>query len=70
MHLTPIQPTPRQRSPAQQRLDPLNQTAGNGATGDLPAGMDEIHRIQSAPERPALVQNPPALADLLEEHKR
>jgi hypothetical protein len=32
--------------------------------------MDEIHRIEPAPERPALVQNPPALADLLDEHKR
>ena len=69
MHLPPIPPPPRQRGTAQQRLDPLHQTAGNGATGYLPAGMDEIHRIQPAPERPALVQNPPALADLLDEHQ-
>ena len=70
MHLPPITPPPRQRSPPQQRLDPLHQAAGNGAPGYLPAGMDEIHRIQPAPERPPLVQNPPALADLLDEHKR
>ena len=31
--------------------------------------MDEIHRIQPTPERPALVQNPPALADLLDQHQ-
>ena len=70
MHLPPIPPPPRQRRTAQHRLDPLHQTAGNGAPGYLPAGMDEIHRIQPAPECPALVQNPPALADLLDEHKR
>ena len=70
MHLPPLPPPPRQRRPAQQRLDPLHQAAGNGPPGDLPAGMDEIHRIQPAPERPAAMEQPPALADLLDEHKR
>jgi hypothetical protein len=70
MHLPPLPPPPRQWGTAQHRLNPLHQTAGNGATGNLPAGMDEIHRIEPAPERPALVQNPPALADLLDQHKR
>ena len=69
MHLPPLPPPPRQRSTAQQRLDPLHQAAGNGATGYLPAGMDEIHRMEPAPEHPPLVQNPPALADLLDEHQ-
>jgi len=69
MHLHPIPPPPRQRSPAQQRLDPLHQAAGNGATGYLPAGMDEIHRMEPAPKHPPLVENPPALADLLDEHQ-
>jgi hypothetical protein len=32
--------------------------------------MDELHRIQQAPMRPPLVQNPLALADLLDEHQR
>ena len=70
MHLPPLPPAPRQRGTAQQRLDPLHQAAGNNATGYLPAGMDELHRIQPAPERPPLVQKPPALADLLNEHQR
>ena len=70
MHLPPVPPPPRQRRTAQQRLDPLHQAAGNGATGDLPAGMDEIHRIQPTPERPAAMEQPPALADLLDEHQR
>ena len=70
MHLPPIPPPPRQRGTAQQRLDPLHQAAGNGATGHLPAWMDEIHRMEPAPEHPVLVQNPPALADLLDEHQR
>ena len=69
MHLPPLPPPPRQRRPAQQRLDPLHQAAGNRAPGNLAAGMDEIHRMKPAPERPAAMEELPALADLLDEHQ-